>query len=182
MTDAELIDRHLSGDRAALGEILDRFEAPLLRFARALTGSDDLAQDAVQETFLKLVREGGKMREVRALLPWLLHVGRNCCLDQRRREVRMERKHEESVRGAALVASAPADEAVIHAETRDRVREAVERLPEPQRAVVKLKMWEGLTYREIADRLGMTLTNVSYHLGRAVASLSGVLKGVEAVH
>jgi len=169
----ELVERHLAGDRSAMAGILDAYEGGLLRYARALLGDDALAQDAVQETFLRFLREGERMREVRALFPWFLQVTRNLCRDVQRKEIRMERKHEEAGAGPAV---APAEAAVMDGEVRDRVRDVVSGLPEPQREVLRLKLWEGLTYREIGTRMGMTLTNVSYHLGQAVRAVGGKLK------
>lgn len=176
MTDAELVQRHLAGDRAALALLLERHEGPLLRFARPLAGSEDRAQDAVQEAFLKFVREGSRMTDVMALFPWLLQVVRNACLDMRRKEKRMDRKHEAARVEAGAAVAESADAPVLNEEARTHVRDAVSKLPEKQREVLRLKLWEGMTYREIGERLGMTLTNVSYHLGEAVKAVAGQLR------
>lgn len=176
MTDRMILERHLAGDPAALVRILETHEAPLLRFARALLGSPDLAQDAVQETFLRFLREGPRVGEVQALFPWLLQVTRRVCWDMQRKEKRMDRKHEEARRQAAGTAVEAAEGPLVAGEVRDRVREAVARLPETQREVVRLRLWEGLSYQETADRLGLTLSNVSYHLGQAVKAVGGELR------
>jgi RNA polymerase sigma-70 factor (ECF subfamily) len=170
--DIELVERHLNGDRSALGRILDAHEAALLRYATAVLGDAALAQDAVQETFLRLVREGERMRDVKALFPWLLLVARNVCHDFQRRRKRMDRKHDEARREAGPSEAPAPDAAALDGEARERVHAAVEALPDRQREVIRLKLWEGLTYREIARRLDMTLTNVSYHCGQALKSLA----------
>ncbi len=177
-TDRELLERHMAGDRLALAQLVELHEGPLLRFARALTGSEDQAQDAVQEAFLRLLREGPRLREIRALSSWLFEVTRNLCYDRQRKELRMDRKHEDARREHAGAAVAAADAPVLADEAHAQVREAISRLPEVQREVVRLKLWEGLSYREIGARMGMTLTNVSYHLGQAVRALAGELRSV----
>ncbi|MBI2921613.1 MAG: RNA polymerase sigma factor [Planctomycetes bacterium] len=174
--DTDLVRRHLAGDRTAIARLIEIHEGPLLRFARARLGDESLAQDAVQETFLRFLREGARMRDVKALFPWFLQVARRVCLDLQRKEGSMERKHEGARREAAGPAVAAPDEALMSGESNERVREAVARLPEAQREVLRLKLWEGLTYREIGTRLGMTLTNVSYHLGQAVRAVAGQLR------
>lgn len=177
-TDLELVSRHLTGDRAALPQLLERHEGPLLRFARTLVRSEDLAQDAVQEAFLRLLREGRDLASVRSLENWLFQVTRNLCTDLQRKEARMNRRHAEAGRATSGSAMESADTPAVAGETRERVREAVSRLPDPQREVVRLKLWEGLTYREIGERLGMPSSNVSFHLGQAVRTLAGQLRSV----
>ena len=88
----------------------------------------------------------------------------------------MDRKHEAATIAAPPPDAPAADAATLDSELRERVRGAVEALPEKQRDVLRLKLWEGLTYREIAERLEMTLTNVSYHLGQAVKAVGGRLR------
>ncbi|MCC6737865.1 MAG: RNA polymerase sigma factor [Planctomycetia bacterium] len=176
MTEADLLERVIAGDRFAVAQLISAHEAPLLRYCRALLGEDALAQDAVQETFLRLFREGARLRDVKALFPWLLHVAKNICFDLQRKERRMDRKHEEAARGTSAAVFAPADAAALDGELREKVRDAVDGLPAPQREIVRLKLWEGLTYREIAKKLDMTLTNVSYHLGQAVKAIGGRLR------
>lgn len=176
MTEQELVERLAAGDRTAVAPLVAAHETPLLRFARALLGDAALAQDAVQEAFLRVLREGARLRDVKALFPWLLQVTRNICHDLRRKELRMDRKHEASAVLDPKPAAAPADARALDGELRDRVQAAVAALPEKQREVLRLKLWEGLTYREIAVRLEMTLTNVSYHLGQAVKAVGGRLR------
>ena len=175
-SETDLVKRHLAGDGTAFPCLVELHEGPLLRFARARLGDEALAQDAVQETFLRFLREGQRMRDVKALFPWFLQVARRVCLDLQRKEGSMDRRHEGARREAAVPVVTAPDEALVNGESSERVREAVARLPEAQREVLRLKLWEGLTYREIGARLGMTLTNVSYHLGQAVRAVAGQLR------
>lgn len=176
MTDREIVERLIAGDRLAAAAVVASWEAPLLRSARALIGDEALAQDAVQETFLRLLREGERLRQVEALFPWLLHVTRNVCWDIVRKERRMARREAVVAREAAGAVGAGPELPAMLAERLSRVREAVDGLPDPQRAVLRLKMWQGLTYREIGARLGLTETSVNYHLSQAVRAVRARLR------
>ncbi len=168
MTERELVGLLAAGDRTAVAKLLAAHEVPLLRYSMILLGDPGLAQDAVQEAFLRLLREGERLRGVKALFPWLLQVTRNICHDLRRKETRMERRHEAAAVMEPRLEGAGADARAIDGELRERVHAVVAELSEKQREVLRLKLWEGLTSREIAQRLDMTLTNVGYHLSQAI--------------
>ncbi|MBI4612956.1 MAG: RNA polymerase sigma factor [Planctomycetes bacterium] len=176
MTDEELVRRHLRGDRAAFEGLLDRFEGPLLRYAGALLGNGDGAQDAVQEAFLRLLGSGGELRGVSSVSGWLFHVTRNVCRDRVKKERRMterERVYRESHSGSA---TAPPEAALVEKEVNREVERALAGLPRKQREVLLLKVWEGLSYKEIAGRTGLTVSNVGYHIHQATLALAGSLR------
>lgn len=175
MTDEELLRRHLAGDRAAFEGLLDRFEAPLLRYASALLGGNDGAQDAVQEAFLRFLRSGRALAGVESVSGWLFHVTRNVCRDRVKKERRMT--HREAVyRENRAGSAAPPETALVAKEVNREVERALAGLPEKQRQVLLLKVWQGLSYREIAGRTGLTVSNVGYHIHQATLALAGSLR------
>ncbi len=138
----------------------------LLRYARRLTGDPERAQDAVQETFLALWRadhEGLRPR----ILPWLLAVCRNKALDRNKKERPMVALQEGS---APSVEVSPQDGALAR-EREWRVRTALDALPERQQEVVVLKFQNGLSYREIAEVTGLSVSNVGFQLHVALKTL-----------
>jgi RNA polymerase sigma-70 factor (ECF subfamily) len=153
--------------------LLDRFERPLLAFARHHSGDAEAARDAVQETFLRYFRDrpGG---ELESLAPWLFTVCRRLLIDHQRKHRRIVPMNaataltfDESIDDTA---SSPA----VTLEEKDdaaRLRGLVKSLPERQRELVKLKFEAGLSYRDIAAATGLTVTNVGTILHHAVQSL-----------
>lgn len=176
MTDEELLQRHRTGDPTAFGLLVDRHEGPLLRYARALLGSRDGAEDVVQECFLRALGGGPARRPIRSVSGWLFQVTRNLCLDRRRKERSMGRRHAEAGARSDAPEAEGSDARLLDEETRGRVREAVAGLSEAQRDVLRLKLWEGLPYREIGERLGMSLSTVSYHAGAALEAVGRRLR------
>lgn len=177
MTDQELLDRYLSGDVRAFEAFLGRHEGPLLRFVTRLCssrrGARELAQDIVQEVFLRLLRELRRKKRTGHPSAWLYRVSRNLVIDASRKESRMERREQL----AAVPEVQPAG--CCEAETREVngvVTEKLLGLPPNQRDVLILKIQEGRTYREIAEITGLSPSNVGYLIHHGLKALAGELR------
>jgi len=146
----------------------------LLRYAFSICRDYARAEDAVQETFLRLCKESREKLEDR-LVPWLFRVCRTRLIDGLRKDGRM------SPLEAALSAVTP-DEAApdpAHAaeqrDTHDRVLQCIDRLPPAQREVVRLKFQSHLSYQEIAEVTHKTVNTVGVLLHTAMTSLRHTL-------
>jgi RNA polymerase sigma-70 factor (ECF subfamily) len=180
-SDLSLFDRyHRSRDVAAFGAILDRHQADLLRMANALLGDGHAAQDAVQEGFLRLSREGDKLlakgridgEGTGSLGDWLCTVVRNCCLDQlrRRRVAPMLSLHDHQDDQHGDQRPPPATE-VAEREAGEVLWGAVAGLPPLERAAVVLRYRDGMSYQDIAERLGKTATHIGVLLHQGLGRL-----------
>jgi len=150
-----------------LDHALERYERPLVSYARTITGDIESARDAVQETFLRLSRQDLAALEPR-LAPWLFFVCRNCALDHRRKVVRFtDGLVEDDVPDSR---PSPADE-VRSSEDAAQLRTLIARLPARQQELVKLKFEAGLSYREIGEAMRMSVSNVGVQLHYAIQTL-----------
>jgi RNA polymerase sigma factor (sigma-70 family) len=157
--------RH-SGRDEWIRQTLDRFEGPLIRYAMKITGDLESARDVVQETFLKLLAVPRRDIESR-LAPWLFTVCRNGALDSIRRGQRMK-----SMESQTIVSQDP--QAVVLTERKETATELmrlVGKLPKNQQEVLRLKFQNGLSYCEIGEVLGLTMTNVGYLIHVALKTL-----------
>ncbi len=152
-----------------------RFEAPLLRYATRQTGSADTARDVVQETFLSLCQADRSKVEPH-LAAWLFRVCRNRAIDTHRKDARME-----SLAPAAeaeLVSRQPGPSNVVERkESTSAVLAVIDTLPESQREVLSLRFQGGLSYREISEVTGQTVSNVGVLLHNAVKKVRLELAG-----
>jgi RNA polymerase sigma-70 factor (ECF subfamily) len=153
--------------------VLARYEADLFRYARRLMGDADAARDAVQETFLRLCRQEPALVTDR-LPAWLYAVCRNHILDARRRQT-AERLGE-----PPLCRQPGPPESLEAADAATRLLALVDDLPESQREVIHLKFSGGLSYREIGEVTGHSVSNVGFLIHRAVTTLRERLKRIEA--
>ena len=157
-------------------DALERFEGPLLLYAERLLRDSHGAQDVVQEAFLRLLR--ADRAEVEPRLPgWLYAVARNLAFDRMRRERVMERTN-----AATLDDRTGAEDPAGGAETRDAAAaalRALESLPEKQREALRLRLQHGLSYREVAEVMDVTVNHVGVLLHEGLKSLRSRL-GVQA--
>lgn len=140
--------------------LLDRFEGPLVRYASRLLGDIDRARDVVQDTFLKLCSEDPSKIGDHAG-PWLFTVCRNRALDVFRKEKRMNPLDEEHIAVLESDQMNPA-EAFEQQETTSHVLLVLNRLPRRQQEAIRLKFQEGLSYKEISQITGDSVTNVGF--------------------
>ena len=144
----------------AINALVDRYERPLLAYAGRMLGGDwQGAQDAVQETFLRLCREDPAKIESR-VAAWLFSVCRTRVID-------MQRTNHSTPFDSSQIAvadkSPDVSESVIKAEDRDQLYGLVEKLTNRQQEVLRLRLQAGLSYREIAEVTGLTIGNVGFH-------------------
>lgn len=156
---------------------LQRFEQPLVRYAQHITGDLETAREVVQDTFLRLCRQQQATIDGH-LSQWLFTVCRNRALDVQQKERRMSTTlnlDQQTGSATSLVTAAP-DQA---AETRDsaaRVLEYLDQLPANQQEVIRLKFQNELSYREIAEVTGLTVSNVGFLLHVGIKQLRKLMK------
>ena len=150
-------------------DVLSQYEQPLIRYALRITGDLGLARDVVQDTFLRLCK--ADMRKVNPQCrAWLYKVCHNRALDVMKKERRMQPMPEGLAEQFPAAAPTP-DAAAGHQETGARIRAAVDALPDKQQAVFRLKFEDRLSYQEISDITGHSLSNVRYFIHTALKSL-----------
>ena len=156
----------------AIDRLVDRYERPLLAYASRMLGGDwQGAQDAVQETFLRLCREDRSKIESR-VAAWLFSVCRSRVIDMQRTN------HATPVDASQVTVADPApDAAQIACDAEDKVHlnQLVDKLSPRQQEVLRLRLQAGLSYREIAEVTGLTIGNVGFHLHEAVRNLRDAL-------
>lgn len=170
-------DAHEIGGKVSRIEGLYRAEAPrLTRYFRRRIGEADEAPDLVQEAFARLAafmaREG-----LANPAPYLQRIARNLLFERSRRRWRRMAAAHVAIGEEDDIAVPPAqDEALVHADLMARYEDAVQGLPDRTREAFLLHRLDELTYREIAERLGISIPTVQYHVGRALAHISTALE------
>ncbi len=182
-SDAEILTEVAAGDARGFEALVCRHQDRLLGLCERFLGDREEARDAVQEVFLKAYRKAGSFRPEARVSTWLYRIAVNHCLNRlRRRKVvrflsfgaleRGDGEGEGELRVLDPPDRRPDPEAVL--ETRRRwqaTRRRIAELPEGQRAVLVLARFEGLSYKEIAAVLGITVGAVESRLFRAMRRL-----------
>ncbi len=172
-TDEKLLTEFVAGRRAALGELAQRYERPLLGLAAGLLGGrQDLACDAVQETWLRVIRFGGGFNGRSRVKTWLYRITVNQCHTLRSRP---DTGGDLAVEPAQPAKTAGPESAAEAADSNHRIRVAVARLGDEARAVVLLCYHGGLTHAEAAEILEIPLGTLKSRLHAALTELRAAL-------
>jgi RNA polymerase sigma-70 factor (ECF subfamily) len=150
-------------------EIFNRFEIPLLQYARRITGDREQARDVVQDTFVKFQRNGALRRKDEPAT-WLFTVCRNAALNVCRKERRMMFVDEEVIEARGNEQPMPFDQ-LQQKEATGFLLQIVGTLPPRQQEVVQLKFQNDLSYQQIAEILQTTANNVGVLLHTALKTL-----------
>ncbi|HSE15846.1 MAG TPA: sigma-70 family RNA polymerase sigma factor [Pyrinomonadaceae bacterium] len=181
-TDEIIVERALTGDAEAFGELVRRWERRIFALTYGMLGREEDARDATQETFLAAFRNLRNFRGEAKVSSWLHRIAVNQCISrQRRSRVRSESalEGEQETRFATPLSHSPAHVAEGRQETA-AVRRAINSLPVELRQVVVMKEFEELTFREIADALDLPLSTVKSRLYTALKQLQMRLQKFES--
>ncbi|HKN83693.1 MAG TPA: sigma-70 family RNA polymerase sigma factor [Pyrinomonadaceae bacterium] len=184
-SDEIIVERALTGDAEAFGEIVRRWERRIFALTYGILGREEDARDATQETFLAAFRNLRGFRGEAKVSSWLHRIAVNQCISrQRRARVRSESALEEAQEKEANRFAAPVDYSPARvAEGRQEtlaVRRAINSLPMELRQVVVMKEFEELTFREIAEALDVPLSTVKSRLYTALKQLQLRLQKFES--
>ena len=171
--------RAQGGDIAAYETLVERFKGVVYSLALSIVRNPEDAEEAAQDTFVKLFRARDQYDPERALEPWLLRIAGNTCRDalRRRRADKLPLVRNDAEGGLELIDSRTVTE--NHgAATRQAVRHELERLSDRFRLPLLLKYVNGFTNRQIADALDISVSNVKVRLARAKDVLQSRLERV----
>ena len=179
--EARLIEACRAGDAAAFNLLVWRWEKPLYNFVFKYVGDGELAQDLVQDTFVRVLKSIGRYTYRGSFSTWLYRIAINLCKDHlKRKRVPMVSLHDYYTSGAGervYVQDRVADEAArtdesLKAEEREElVRRLLGSLPEEERIVILLKEYQELTFREIAEVLDVPEGTVKSRLYHALRNM-----------
>jgi len=165
----ELLLRAAAGDRTAFEAFVRRWEGPLFRFLRRVTRNDDLADEARQRTFVRVLTRGGSFRGG-AVSTWLFRTAYRVALDLLRSERRRATESLDAEEPVADAAPGPFDAAASDDEG-VRVRAALDRLDPDERAMVWLRAAEGTSFAEAARILEIPESTARLRFVRGLARI-----------
>lgn len=178
--DTELIVRVANGDQAALATLYDRYGRAVYSFSLRIVGDAQVAEEILQEVFVRAWQQGGSFQSSRGtLITWLLSITHNLSIDEVRRRKRRPQKAE-SEEPESILATLPDDALDVEEEVwlsslRVSIQDALQQLPAAQREAIELAYFQGLTQREIADVLGEPLGTIKTRMRLGMMKLKDQL-------
>ena len=188
--DDEIVRRAQAGDHDAFRMLVERYQGRAYGLALRVLRDEEQAKDAVQDAFLKVYRSLDRFEGRAGFYTWLYRIVMNQCLDRKRRdksdrEVEWNDESAAGVLNASESAASPAgrdadreapDVAIERSEIRQAVARAIDALPEDARRTIQLREIDGLSYKEIAEAMGIPKGTVMSRLHYARQRLRELLQ------
>lgn len=163
------------GRRDCLEPLVRRYASCLLTFLQRMTGDRHRSEELFQEVFLAVWVKRRQYEFPRPFRSWLYAIAANKCYAAARSRRLASVALDDDVASPAATGSSPED-ALVATETAALVSAAVAQLPPQQRAVVVLRVWEGMSYADIAEAVGRTEATVRSHMHHGLAALRKYLE------
>ncbi len=178
MTDSHLVARAQQGDLPAFEELVRKYQREIYNLSCRLVQDAEEAKDMAQQTFLQAYMHIRDFRHQSQFRTWLFRIAMNQCFNF----LKSRKKFGEPVdcRELNLASQDSPQDGVIDAEERTRLYGALARLPAKQRAVLTLKLEQGLSYQEISEIVGGTAGAARVNYCQAVKTLKKYLTGEES--
>jgi RNA polymerase sigma-70 factor (ECF subfamily) len=170
LEERQLVTEAKKGDLAAYETLVRMFQQKIYWLCRRMTGTHQAADDMTQETFIRAYFALPSFKDGMNFSSWVRRIAINASLNflkARKREEPLGERDE-------AIAALPQDE-LLKGEIEQKFREALEALPPDQRTVFVLRVYEGLSYRDMARTLGISIGTVMSRLNRARQKLKAAL-------
>ena len=170
MEDQELLwlEQARRGDQAAFSRLVEAYQRPVYNLCYRMLSNAPEAEDAAQETFVRMYTKLHTYQPDRKLSSWVLSIASHYCIDRlRRRRGQWLSLDEEPMATTLPSQNRGPEDLALRAESRDEVQRLVDMLPAAYRVPLILRYWHDLSYAEIAEVMGLTVQAVKSRLHRA---------------
>jgi RNA polymerase sigma-70 factor (ECF subfamily) len=161
-------------DKGAFKNLFDTYYASLCHYASHFLNDDALSEEVVQELFVRLWEKRRSLDVETSVRQYLFRAVRNGCLNQIQHD-KVRRLHGNRLK-EALTSENPAEDFLITPEMILQLEEGIESLPEKRREIFRLSREEGLKYREIAEKLKISVKTVEAQMGLALKMLRSKIR------
>jgi len=179
--DALLVKSYIAGDENALSVLINRHQSKLYGFIYSKVGDRDLTDDIFQDTFIKVIKtlKSNSYNEEGKFLPWVMRIAHNLIIDHFRRNKKMPmfRETEEfSIFSIMSDQSLTIENQLITEQVEQDLKRIIQELPADQREVMMMRMYQDLSFKEIAELTGVSINTA---LGRMRYALLNMRKVID---
>jgi RNA polymerase sigma-70 factor (ECF subfamily) len=181
LSDAQLVTNYISGQETALSVLINRHQQRLYGFIFSKVYDRDATEDIFQDTFIKVIRtlKKGKYNEQGKFLPWVMRIAHNLVIDYFRKNNRMPKfknNGDFDIFSVLSDGSANVEYKIVNGQINDHVRLLLDELPEEQKSVIKMRMYQDMSFKEISENTGVSINTA---LGRMRYGLINLRKMIE---
>ncbi len=179
--DSLLIKSYISGNENALSTLISKHQSKIYGFIYSKLSDRDVADDVFQDTFIKVIKtlKSNLYNEEGKFLPWVMRIAHNLIIDHYRKNKKMPmlRETEEfSIFSVIADKTLNIEGKMIANQVENDIQKIIEELPEDQKEVVMLRIYQDLSFKEISDLTGVSINTA---LGRMRYALLNLRKVIE---
>ena len=177
MTDEELVVLYAEGNNAAFDQLLDRYKSSIHSYIFFIVRNKELTEDIFQETFVKVIMtiKQGRYSEVGKFKAWITRIAHNLIIDyfrqERSEQVISNDEVEVDLFNNCKLCEGTVEDRIVHHLVLTDVRRRVEHLPENQREVVEMRYYQDLSFKEIAEKTGVSINTALGRMRYAILNL-----------
>ncbi|HLW42086.1 MAG TPA: sigma-70 family RNA polymerase sigma factor [Flavobacterium sp.] len=176
LPDAVLVREYASGNEWALAQLIERHQARIFSFIFSKVKDRALADDIFQETFIKVINtiRRDSYNEEGKFLPWVMRIAHNLVIDYFRKanKVQFQRDQEEySIFNTFIDSEMNIETRMIAEQIEDDLNILILRLPEEQQEIIRLRLYDDLSFKEIAESTGMSINTALGRMRYAIINL-----------
>ncbi len=171
------LEQAIEGDKVAFGKLIEAFQGPVYNLAYRMLNNSGEAEEAAQEAFIRAWTKLDMYDPKRKFSTWLLSITSNYCIDQIRKRRALLLSIDEPLPPHPALTSDKAkgpEAQMASSEQQDLVQGLLQELPEEYRTAVILRYWQEMSYEEIAETTGSTISAIKSRLFRARKQLAEI--------
>ena len=181
ISDSKLVAMYIDGDESVLEILIKRHRDKIFGFIYSKVRNQELTEDLFQDTLFKIVRtlKKGKYIEEGKFLSWVIRIAHNIIIDYYRKNNKIKNVYESedfSLFDVLHDNSLDAEKQMIRTQMIEKIKILIEMLPSEQKEVLKMRMYEELSFQEIAEKTGVSINTA---LGRMRYALINIRKTIE---
>ncbi len=178
--DALLVKDYMAGDENALAVLIDRHQSKIYGFIYSKISDRNISDDVFQDTFIKVIKtlKTGSYNEEGKFLPWVMRIAHNLIIDHYRRNKKMPmlRETEEfSIFSILTDNSMTAETRMVTEQVEADLKRIVEELPQDQREVLQMRIYQELSFKEISELTGVSINTALGRMRYALMNLRKVI-------
>jgi RNA polymerase sigma-70 factor (ECF subfamily) len=175
-TDEKLVELFVEGCNEAFEEILSRYKNRLYRYIFQLTNNRDLTEDIFQDTFIKVIMSLKQRRYIEngTFFTWICKIAHNLVIDYFRREAKentFSNDECQTLYDSVVLEEKCIQDTIIEEDICREIAFWVDALPEPQRAVIQMRFYQDLSFKEIAEELDISINTALGRMRYAIINL-----------
>ena len=179
-SDALLVKNYIAGDENSLSILINRHQSKIYGFIYSKLSDRDIADDIFQDTFIKVIKtlKSNSYNEEGKFLPWVMRISHNLIIDYYRKNKKMPmfRETEDFSIFSIMSDNVPNIESqLITSQVESDLRKLIEELPEDQKEVLVMRMYQDLSFKEISELTGVSINTALGRMRYAIMNLRKVI-------